>query len=97
MAVEVIPKTRIIGVRIPNNWFSTVVKELGVPIVSTSANITKERHMTSLSDLDKDVASKVDFVIYEGKKASSPSTIVKLYGKKAEMTRRWCRGKPISI
>lgn len=88
VAEAVNPKTSIFGVRIPDNWFSEVVAELGIPIVSTSANITAKKHMTSLNDLDNAVANKVDFIIYEGKKESSPSTIVKLYGKKAEIIKR---------
>ncbi len=88
VAAEVIPKTGILGVRMPANWFLKVVEELDAPIVSTSANITAKSHMTSLKDLDRDVARKVDFIIYEGKKEANPSTIVKLCGKKAEVTRR---------
>lgn len=88
VAAAVVQKTDILGIRIPDNWFSKAVAELGLPIVSTSANITKENHMTSLNDLDREVAVKVDFIVYEGEKESSPSTIVKLYGKKAESIRR---------
>lgn len=88
VAAAVIPETGILGVRMPANWFSKVIAELGLPIVSTSANITKESHMTSLNDLDREVAGKVDFIVYEGKKESSPSTIVKLCGKKVGLVRR---------
>ncbi len=78
----------VLGVRIPDNWFSKVIAELNLPIVSTSANITKEKHMTSLEDVDREVAGKVDFIVYEGKKAASPSTVVKLYGKNFEVIKR---------
>ncbi len=88
VAAAVNPSVDVLGVRIPGNWFSKVIAELNLPIVSTSANITKESHMTSLDDLDKDVARKVDFIIYEGRKDSRPSTIVGLYGKKAETIER---------
>ncbi len=87
-ASSVNPKTDVLGIRMPDNWFSKVIAELNLPIVSTSANVTAKKHMTSLNDLDREVAAKVDFIIYEGKKASSPSTIVKLYGRKAEIIRR---------
>lgn len=88
VAAAVVQKTDVIGIRIPANWFSKAVAELGLPIVSTSANITKESHMTSLNDLDREVAGKVDFIVYEGKKESSPSTIVKLYGRKTDIVNR---------
>ena len=88
VAATVIPKTNIIGVRIPNNWFSKIVAELNIPIVSTSANITKKKHMTSLKDLNPEVARKVDFIIYEGKKKGRPSKIVKTHSNKVEIMQR---------
>jgi len=65
-----------IGVRIPEHWISEVVKELGFPIVTTSANPTGENFMTSLEDLNDSIKEGVDFVIYEGEKHGSPSTII---------------------
>jgi len=67
-----------IGVRIPDHWFSDVVKKLGFPIVTTSANLTGENFMTSVEDLDSSIKSKVEFVIYEGEKKGKPSQIVDL-------------------
>ena len=88
VAGNVHPKTDILGVRIPANWFSAVVRELGVPIVSTSANITAQSHMTSLSDANPEIISRVDFIIYEGRKAASPSAIVNLAGRGVEVVKR---------
>ncbi|MBI2137788.1 threonylcarbamoyl-AMP synthase [Candidatus Woesearchaeota archaeon] len=88
VAGAVHPKTAIVGVRIPANWFSSVVRELGVPIVSTSANITAQSHMTSMSDANPEIISMVDFIIYEGRKAASPSAIVNLAGRKVKVVRR---------
>ena len=68
-----------LGVRIPNHWFSKIVEELGIPIVTTSVNKTGEKFMTCLEDLD----IKVDFVIYEGKLKGKPSKIIK-EGKEVE-------------
>ncbi len=67
-----------LGVRIPKHWFSDIVKELNIPIVTTSVNKSGEKFMTCLEDLDKDI--KVDFVIYEGEKEGKPSKLIK-YGK----------------
>ncbi len=61
-----------LGVRIPDNWFKDVVKELKIPIVSTSVNLTGEKPMREL----KDLKLKVDFIIYEGKLNNNPSTII---------------------
>jgi L-threonylcarbamoyladenylate synthase len=65
-----------LGVRIPEHWISDVVKELGVPIVTTSANPTGENFMTSLDDLNDSIKEGVDFIIYEGEKHGVPSTII---------------------
>src|SRR3989338_3143063 len=70
VAASVHPKTEVLGIRMPGNWFSKIVAELDIPIVSTSANITGKKHMTSMSDLNPQVAKKVDFIIYEGRKAA---------------------------
>lgn len=64
-----------LGVRIPDHWFSKMVEELGIPIVTTSVNKSGEKFMTCLDDLNSDI--KVDFVIYEGKKEGKPSEIIK--------------------
>ena len=40
-----------LGVRIPDHWFSEIVTDLGIPIVTTSANITQDDFMTSEDNL----------------------------------------------
>tara|TARA_Y100000031_G_C8244145_1_gene397197 strand:- start:1191 stop:1760 length:570 start_codon:yes stop_codon:yes gene_type:complete len=67
-----------VGVRIPDHWFSNFVNELGGPIVSTSVNKSKTDFMTSLDDLDEEIKSKVDFIIYEGPIKGKPSKIFDL-------------------
>src|SRR3989344_8608863 len=67
-----------LGVRIPNNWISEVVKELGFPIITTSVNKTDNEFMTCLEDLDESIKEKVEFIIYEGKKSNRPSSVVDL-------------------
>jgi len=67
-----------LGVRIPNNWFSEVVEELGVPLITTSANLTGDDHMTSLDDLHPVVKKNVDVIIYTGELRGKPSAIVRL-------------------
>lgn len=67
-----------LGVRIPRHWFSKVVEALGVPVVTTSANISGNNFMTSIDNLDSRIALRMDFAIYEGEKRGKPSTIVNL-------------------
>ncbi len=77
-----------LGVRIPNHWFSGAVKELGLPIVTTSANITGGDFMTSLDNLDSKIKSKIDFIVYEGEKQGRPSKIIDLTKAKVEVIKR---------
>jgi L-threonylcarbamoyladenylate synthase len=67
-----------LGIRIPDNWFSEVVAELNIPIITTSVNITGKQYMTSSEDIEGSVKEKTDFMIYEGKKKGNPSTVINL-------------------
>jgi len=67
-----------IGVRIPDHWFSEVVSELKIPIITTSANITQDDFMTSEEDLHPKVKTYMEFMVYEGEKKGRPSKIVDL-------------------
>ena len=67
-----------LGVRIPDHWFSNFVNESDIPIVTTSVNKSGNDCMTSLDDLDADIKSRVDFIVYEGVKKGQPSKIIDL-------------------
>lgn len=77
-----------LGIRIPDNWFSGVVEELGVPIITTSANLTGKDYMTSLDDLDPAIRKSVEQIFYEGELQARPSTIVRLDKENVEMKER---------
>lgn len=77
-----------IGVRIPKHWISDLVRELGFPIVTTSVNLSGEKNMTNLEDLNTEIAKKIDFILYEGEKKGKPSTIVDLSGEKVGVVER---------
>ncbi len=77
-----------IGVRIPGHWFSVFVEKMGVPIITTSANVTGENFITTREELDETVEMKCDFMIDEGTKKGTPSTIVDLSSEDIEITKR---------
>ena len=78
IAQNVNPENDTLGVRIPDHWFTNYIKELNLPLITTSVNKTNEPFMTSLEDLDPDIEKKVDFIIYEGEKKGKPSKIIDL-------------------
>lgn len=76
------PGNGTVGVRIPNHWFNSVIEEMGMPIVTTSANRVGQPFMTSIENIDPEVGKGVRFVVYEGEKKGRPSQIVDLaHGK----------------
>jgi L-threonylcarbamoyladenylate synthase len=77
-----------LGVRIPNHWFSRIVKEINKPVITTSVNMSGEQTMTSLEDIDKNILKKIDFIIYEGKKPGKPSTMIDLTEERAKIIKR---------
>jgi tRNA threonylcarbamoyl adenosine modification protein (Sua5/YciO/YrdC/YwlC family) len=77
-----------IGIRIPKSWFSNIVQELKIPIITTSVNIHSKSFMTCLEDLDKKIKNQVDFIIYEGKKQTRASTMINLARDKPKIIKR---------
>lgn len=75
-------KRRTVGIRIPNHPISlAIVKELGRPIISTSANVSEEDPLQSPDDILKSIGSGIDLFIDSGPLASEPSSVVDLSGK----------------
>ncbi len=77
-----------LGIRIPKHWFTDVVSDLNMPIVTTSANVTGGNFMTSLEDLDEKIKSKTEYIIYEGEKKGRPSELIDITRIKIKRTKR---------
>lgn len=78
VASNVNPGISSLGVRIPDHWFTKVVASAGVPFVTTSVNISGEKHMECLEELPATIASGVDYIIYEGEKKGESSIKIDL-------------------
>jgi len=78
VAENVAPGLDTLGIRIPDHWFSNFVNEIDIPIVTTSANKSGNDPMISIDDLDSEIKSMIDFIVYEGEKKGVPSRIVDL-------------------
>ncbi len=73
-----------VGVRVPEHQFMRQIsKELKMPIVSTSANISGEKDAAKISELDGAIAGVVDLIIDGGKcKYAKGSTVIDLISMK---------------
>ncbi len=67
-----------LGVRVPDHWCTEISRLAGVPIITTSANLSGGMFMTSIESLHDDIRQKVDFMIDVGEIGGTPSTIVNM-------------------
>ncbi len=69
-----------IGVRVPKgDWFLQLIRAVGYPIVTTSANISGELPSGSVFAINNELKERVDFIIsWEGTLSEQASTIVSL-------------------
>lgn len=67
-----------IGVRIPDNWFSRIIREADIPFVSTSVNFSGEKHMEKLDEVSPAILEQVDYVVYDGEKKGQSSAKINL-------------------
>ncbi len=80
VAENLIPDEGTLGVRVPDHAFcQRMLRGLGRPIVSTSANLTGEATPTRLQEVAREIVEGVDFVVsprFEGKPTRKASSIV---------------------
>lgn len=88
IADNVAPGLDTVGIRIPDHWFSVIAKVIDIPLVTTSANVVGDEFMTSMDNLNIDIKSKIDFIVYEGEKKGRPSTLIDLSKEKEKIKER---------
>ena len=82
-------KQKTVGLRVPDHPVPlAVIKELGNPIISTSANLSSEEVLTDPSQLEEVLGSQVDLILECGQLPILPSSVISLVGDKAEILRR---------
>jgi L-threonylcarbamoyladenylate synthase len=71
-----------VGIRVVKHAFcQNLIKVLGKPIVSTSANLSGQPHPKSFAEIDRSIIDGVDFIVpkqYEESTHPKPSSIVQL-------------------
>lgn len=74
-------KQKTVGIRIPDHAISNaLVRELGNPILSTSANLTGSEPLTDPREIQEVLGKHVDLIFDCGVLASEPSTVISLVG-----------------
>jgi tRNA threonylcarbamoyl adenosine modification protein (Sua5/YciO/YrdC/YwlC family) len=80
---------KTVGIRIPDNPIAlAIVRELGHPLVTTSANISGEETFNDPSLIDESMGRMLDMVVDGGILLGDPSTVVSLIDDKAEVLRQ---------
>ncbi len=93
-ATKIVPdslstKQKTVGVRIPENAIcQAIVKELGHPLVTTSANASGEDTHQDPWDIEAKMGQMVDFVIDGGISMNEASTIISLLDDQVEILRQ---------
>ncbi len=88
VAHDVNPFSNTLGIRIPDNWFSKVVTELGFPVVTTSINLHGQEPCDSISDVPDNMSHMVDLGIDDGPLKGKASTLVDLTKSPPEVVKR---------
>lgn len=78
-----------IGVRVPDHEITmSLIRNLGVPIIGTSANFSGESTPFSFDMLDKELVKLVDYVIEGECNRKSASTVIDVTGKPWKILRQ---------
>jgi tRNA threonylcarbamoyl adenosine modification protein (Sua5/YciO/YrdC/YwlC family) len=101
-ALSVVPdllqtKQKTVGIRIPDNRIClAIVKELGAPIVTTSANLSGEDPIGNPWAVEHELGKQLDLVVDGGDLSADVSSVVSLIGDRPEVLRKgvgdvsWC-------
>lgn len=82
------PKRKTVGIRIPDNEITlSLVRELGNPLISTSANITGEDVISDPIEIDLYLGKFLDATIDGGILSGDASTIIDLTGNVPSLIR----------
>lgn len=82
VAPNVAPGLNTLAVKIPEHWISDIVKQLGVPIICSSANAVGENLVSDPEELSPEIVSQVNNVIKDNIIKIKPNTIIRPYGYK---------------
>jgi len=83
------PKRKTVGIRVPDNAIVlSIVKELGHPLITTSANFSGEDVISDPFEIERIMGKQLDAVINGGRLSGEPSTVIDLTGNAPEIIRK---------
>ena len=81
-------KMETLALRVPaDKNLLPLLKKIGIPLVSTSANISGNKPLSSNAAITKTFNGKVDYILLSNVKQSKPSTIINLTEKEISIAR----------
>ncbi len=90
-------KQRTVGIRMPDNAIClAIVRVLGAPIVTTSANLSGEEPIGNPWEVEHELGKQLDLVVDGGDLTADVSSVVSLIGDRPEVLRKgvgdvsWC-------
>ena len=88
---SVTTKQKTVGIRIPDDEIAlSIVRELGHPLITTSANLSGESPLHDPVEIDAAMGHMLDIVIDGGIRYGDPSTIISLIDDRIEVLREGC-------
>lgn len=82
-------RQKTVGIRIPDHPVTAaLVRDLGQPILSTSANRSEQDAITDPLELEEELGRDVDLILECGQLPVLPSSVVSLVGDEATVLRR---------
>ena len=84
-------RQKTVGIRIPDDEIAlAIVRELGHPLVTTSANLTGEAPLHDPMEIEASMGRMLDLVIDGGIRFGDPSTVISLIDDNIEVLREGC-------
>jgi tRNA threonylcarbamoyl adenosine modification protein (Sua5/YciO/YrdC/YwlC family) len=93
-ATRVVPdllttKQKTVGIRIPDNAIALdIVRELGHPLVTTSANLSGGESFHDPIEIENSLGKMLDLVVDGGILLGEPSTVISLIDDRVEVLRQ---------
>ena len=76
-----------VGVRIPDNYFTDVMRKENILLVTTSVNVHGQEPARSIKEIPKSITKIVDIAIDAGPINNPPSSVIDLTSKKPNVVR----------